>query len=175
MSETLLEVVKFVLPAILVLGTAYTLLKQLLDNQVLHKRLDMAREATSQSHSLKIQAYERLSLLMERISPPSLITRLREENMTAPEFQYTLITQLRSEFEHNLAQQLYVSDNLWVLIKSAVQETTSLINNQASTLPTEAGASDLGKAVLMAYIQYGEEYPTDIALRYLKAEVRNIL
>jgi hypothetical protein len=112
---------------------------------------------------------------MERISPPAIITRIREENMTAPEFQYALIIQIRTELEHNLAQQLYVSEEAWILVKSAVQETITLINNAALKLPPEAGAGDLARAIITSYIAYTESYPTETALRVLKGEVQQVL
>lgn len=174
MIEAVLDIAKILIPALIVFATAYYLINSFLKRQLELKKLDLAVNRSKDMVPLRLQAYERLVLLMERISPPSLIPRVRQENMTAPELQFALITAIRTEFEHNYSQQIYVSENSWLLVKSVVEEMITAINTAAQNLPSEASGLDLGKVLLRAMLGSEGVLPTERALAFLRKDVQSL-
>lgn len=120
---------------------------------------------------IRLQAYERVCLLLERISPAQLIPRVNNPEFSVGLFQQVLIQEIRNEFGHNISQQMYVSDEAWLLTKQAMEETIMLINNTAANLPEGAPGLELAKAILENVRQH-EIRPTSNALQYLKNEIR---
>ena len=121
-----------------------------------------------------MQAYERLALMVERISPASLIPRVKTSNMSARELQIALIENVRQEFEHNLSQQIYVSPTLWKLINNLKEEIIKMIMKIGTTLPEDASASEMSKAIFEFIINMKSEFPTSQILDLLKQEVKEL-
>jgi hypothetical protein len=120
---------------------------------------------------LRLQAYERFVLFLERIHPSNLVLRLNSPELSALQLQSLLVRTIREEFEYNLSQQLYVSDNSWELIKNAKEETIALINQAASQLPDGAMSGDLVRNVFASSIAKGK-LPVDEALDEIKKELQ---
>ena len=118
---------------------------------------------------LRIQAYERMILFLERISPPSLIMRTHHAGMTSHMLHAELLKAIRSEYEHNMAQQVYLSVGAWEMIRTAKEETTKLINITAQKMNESASGLDLGESLLNLSSQL-KKLPTDVAIEYLKKE-----
>ncbi len=125
--DVFFEILKIAVPAIIVFLTAYFVLKQFLQSQYQIQVLALRKERQHQILPLKLQAYERLSLYCERISPESLIFRLRTPGMTPEQLRYALLVAIHKEYEHNLSQQIYISENLWEIIRLAKNEILSII------------------------------------------------
>lgn len=174
MLETTLEIAKFLVPSLIVFATAYYLLNSYLDNQLKMRKIDLQTKKSNQVVPLRLQAYERLVLLLERLSPPNLIGRLRKDNITIPEMQLAMIASIRSEFEHNYSQQIYVSENAWAMVKSTIEESISTINATASQLPTDASPVDFSRSLLHATLQGSGSMPSERAISFLKKEVQTI-
>ncbi|MCX6305338.1 MAG: hypothetical protein NT040_10240 [Bacteroidetes bacterium] len=122
---------------------------------------------------LRLQAYERFVLFLERIQPSNLVLRLNSADLTALQLQSLLVRTIREEFEYNLSQQLYVSENSWELIKNAKEETIAMINNATSGLPEEAHSADLVKSVFETAISRGK-LPVETALEEIKRELQRL-
>lgn len=110
------------LPALIVFVVCYMLIKQFLKNKEAMEILEMQRLSSAKTLPLKLQAYERLILLFERISIPPLISRIRTKKMSSGDLQAALMIAIQQEFEHNVTQQIYVSDKLWEIIRLAKKE-----------------------------------------------------
>ncbi len=131
--ETLLEVVKYSVPALVV----YFLMRQFYKQQY---ALEMTRQRTKTSGeqvALRLQAYERLTLLTERIALPDLIGRINNEQITATLLQNALLIAVQKEYQHNIAQQIYVSSQLWQMIILLKNETLEAITNDYAQLTSE--------------------------------------
>ncbi len=122
---------------------------------------------------LRLQAYERFVLYLERIHPSNVILRLNSPELTALQMQSLLVRTIREEFEYNLSQQLYVSGNSWELIKNAKEETIAMINHAASGLPEGAPSADLVKMVFEVSISRGK-LPVETALDDIKKELQRL-
>ncbi|HXC04436.1 MAG TPA: hypothetical protein VNZ86_06765 [Bacteroidia bacterium] len=157
-------------PAIIVFLTAYYLVKSFLDNDA-RKRLTEIRIANQNLITpTRLQAYERLALFLERISPNSLIPRVNKQGMSARLLQTELIKAIRNEFEHNLSQQIYVSGHSWEMVKTAKEEIIKLINISSTKIPDTASSMDLSQMIINISAQV-PKLPTDVALEYIKREV----
>ncbi|MFK7904676.1 MAG: hypothetical protein AB8B69_06110 [Chitinophagales bacterium] len=174
MPEFLIEILKYVIPSLIVFLTAYFILSKLLEDGLKRQELERRIEQRSQALPLRLQAYERLALYLERISPHHLLSRNQGDFATAPEQQIVLISSVRMEFEHNITQQLYVSRKVWGLVKVTTEETITIINRVASSLPSDASGRDLIRAIF-EYVIESETSPTDDALEVLNAEAKQLL
>ena len=122
---------------------------------------------------LRLQAYERFVLFLERIHPSNLIMRLNNPELTALQLQSLLVHTIREEFEYNLSQQLYVSGNSWELIKNAKEETIAMINHASSTLSQDAVSADLVKMLFEVTISRGK-LPVETAIEEIKRELQRL-
>ena len=97
---------------------------------------------------LKLQAYERLTLYAERAALKNLVSRTYAEEMTARDMQLTLLDNLKSEYEYNVTQQIYVSAEMWKAITKLKDQNIFVINQVAAALPVNASSMELSKALL---------------------------
>lgn len=109
---------------------------------------EFSENASSLSHQMQLQAYERLTLLVDRIALPNLISRLNQSELSAKEMQLLLIQTIKQEFDYNITQQIYVSAAAWNAVKNLKDQTMLIINQFASTLSQEATSADLNKLLL---------------------------
>lgn len=168
---TLSELLKYTIPALIVLAAAYYLLKMFLDKESEKSQLQLRMDVQKISLPVRMQAYERLVLLLERIEPSGLLVRTNMPGMSALQFQSALIQAVRSEFDHNLSQQLYVSPKAWELVRNAREETIKRINTAAMKLKPEATSADLASAILIDDIDASQSAVKN-ALDQLKSEAR---
>ncbi|TLV01190.1 DUF7935 family protein [Dyadobacter luticola] len=122
---------------------------------------------------LRLQAYERMCLFLERITPSNLLLRLVPSAMSALELQQILLQEIRDEYNHNVAQQLYISVHAWEQITNAMNETVAVINQSAAEVSAEAPPSDLAKKIFSHVIEK-EVQPAAHALKVLKEEIRQL-
>jgi uncharacterized protein YjaZ len=122
---------------------------------------------------IRLQAYERMALFLERITPNQLLLRTSGSAYNALEFQRVLLREIREEYNHNLAQQVYMSTNVWEYITKAVNEVQSLINQAAGEVEANAPANDLAKKIFERVIRQDIQ-PCTEALKVLKEEIQRI-
>lgn len=171
--DVFLEILKITLPSIVVFIAVYFVIKRLLENEYDKRELELTREKAKDFTPLRLQAYERLILLLERISPNSLVLRTHKKGLRATQFQLELIKTIRAEYEHNLTQQLYVSSSAWKIVTGAKEEMVKLVSLAATGLEKDATAEDLS-AVLIKNTAEVTNLPTKVAIEYLKKEVRKM-
>ena len=170
----LLEIIKVTTPALIVFFTVYYLVKQYLASQYETKILDFKQNQHKTTIPLRLQAYERLSLFCERISIPGLVLRVRNENMTAAQLRIAMMIAIQKEFEHNITQQVYVSDNLWKIIKIARDDVVGVINQVYSEVDPKLDAKLFAQA-LFRFLEEREFIPLDKALFAIKKEAGLLL
>jgi hypothetical protein len=168
-----LEILKYTLPALIVFLTAWFLIRKFLENDLKMKRADLMLKNEQYIIPIRLQAYERLVLFMERISPESILMRLNRQGMTSQELHSELLAAIRSEFEHNLSQQIYVSRESWEVIKNARSNLLNIINNAAKSIEPGSPSIKLSQTILETIIE-NENSPTDIAIDYIKKELREL-
>ena len=168
------EVLKIILPALIVLATTYVLLKNYLDKQYDLKTIEYKESQQRITLPMKLQAYERLSLFTERINLPSLVFRLRAEGSTVTAFRVALMMAVQQEYEHNITQQIYVSRNLWEILRLAKDNVVNIVDEVAETLDPNADADELGARLLQFADQQSVTMQTK-ALEAIKKEAALVL
>lgn len=126
--NVILEIIKVTVPALIVFATVYYIQKQYVEGQLRMQNMKLRKSQQKDTLPVRLQAYERIALYCERISIPSLVLRVRQEGMTAADLRLSLLISIQKEFEHNITQQVYVSENLWKIVQFARDDTMSVIN-----------------------------------------------
>lgn len=174
MNATILgDFIKILLPAAIVLYAMYLTVKTFLDKELEKKVVELKARHMETVLPVRLQAYERMCLFLERISPNNLIVRLNDGNFSALEFQQVLLNEIRQEYNHNLSQQVYMSDQAWGLVKAAMEEIVLIINSSAAEVKADAGSIDLARMVFENILKQ-ELDPTTKALKFVKDEIRHI-
>lgn len=170
-----LEILKYTVPSLIVLMITYMIVSKFLTEQTTRRQLALFHETQNITIPLRLQAYERLALYMERISPRNLLNRVYQKDMNVAVYEAVLIQTIKGEFEHNLAQQIYVSRGVWETVRGVKEQEINIVNTMARRLNPEAPAKEL-HAVLMDYVLTAEgEQPTEVALQIITDESRRIL
>jgi hypothetical protein len=169
----ILEIIKYTLPSFIVFFTAHTILKQWKENEEKKGLIELRKQTTQQINPLRLQAYERAVLFLERISPPNLIMRISKSSVSAGELHTELLNTIRAEFEHNLTQQVYMNTASWEALKRGKEETIKLINISAAKINASEDAVELSKIILETAMQM-EKLPTQLAIDVIKSEVRTL-
>jgi len=164
---------KIILPVGLVSYGGYVLVKSFLDKQLEAMRLEQRKDLLKETLPLRLQAYERIMIFLERITPNNLIVRLNDNSYNVFQLQNILIREIREEYNHNLSQQVYMSDEAWNFVKKAMEEIIALINNSANELDKEAPSIELAKRIFENVLQTEEDI-NGMALRFIKSEVREL-
>lgn len=146
--EMFFELLKYTIPGIVVFITAYYLLKLYLDDRLRYEMSKQRNETLKITLPLRLQAYERLTLLCDRVSVPNTLLRIRMPGMTVGDLRGALMLAISQEFDHNTSQQLYVSDTLWQIISFAKNDTLNLVVQTAEDLDPKADSGLLVNALL---------------------------
>lgn len=171
--EVFLEILKYTLPSLIVFFAAYFVLRKMLENEREQQKLEIRKEKSKEFTPLRLQAYERLILFMERVAPTNLVMRTQKKGMSARYLQLELIKTIRTEYEHNITQQLYVSSNTWKVVTSAKEEMLKFVNLAASNMPEDATGEELAKLLIEKTAEV-QNLPTTVAVEYIKKEVRRM-
>jgi len=134
-----------------------------------------AGEISFTTKPLQLQAYERLVLLCERISLPSLISRVNQPGLSSKEMQVFLLESIKQEFEYNISQQVYVSQAAWDAVRNLRDQNMLMINSISKTLPPDAAAVDLNKRILDMIMKEENAALHTIALETLNSEAKKLM
>ncbi|MDT8394321.1 MAG: hypothetical protein RQ761_10775 [Bacteroidales bacterium] len=168
-----LEILKYILPSLVVFATAFYLIRTFLDHELKQSNEVKMDENRKASLPLRFQAYERIILFLERINPANMVLRVNKAGLSKEVFQTELLQTVREEYEHNLAQQIYMSDKAWEMVKSAKEEVLSDINTAAAKMTEKNTAADYGQQVISLHLE--KKNPAhDAALKFLKDEIREM-
>ncbi len=171
--KDLIEILKITLPSLIMLAALYYIVGGFFRNSEKRQKLKAIRGNQKLITPIRLQAYERLVLFLERISPESLVMRTNYPTKTCEQLHTELLQTIRAEFEHNLSQQLYVSVETWSSVKNAKNYTVTLINNAAKEMEDEAPAIELSRKILDMTMEL-EQPITDKAINELKREIQQI-
>ena len=171
--ETFLEILKFTLPSLITLIAVYFIVGGFLRNSENRQKLKIIRGNQKLITPIRLQAYERLVLLLERTSPEALVLRANYPATTCEQLHTELLQAIRAEFDHNLSQQLYVSVEAWNSVRNAKNYTLALINNAAKDIDGNAPAIVLSRKILDLTMHL-EQSIAEKAINELKREIQQI-
>ncbi len=166
-----MEVFKYILPAFIVMMTAYLMFDKMMSREDKKQRMGHDNERKSAVIPIRLRAYERLMLLIERTNPGTMAMHVIKPGMSCLEFQTLLLDYLRKEFEHNYSQQIYVSEQLWKAVCLTRETIVRHINNCAKEFKPDDAASKLAEMLIATYAS-AENNPTHFAADLLKTETK---
>jgi hypothetical protein len=182
-TELILQLSKYIIPAIVFFGSIYYFTNRWFEVQTTKNKIK-AQELKEKEQTnnrlkkhffpLQVDAAQRLVLFLERISPNNMIMRLFNPALPAKVFQQQLLENIRTEFEHNLAQQIFVSSEVWKMIVKSKEEVIQIINISSTELAPTALAGDLSQNIFKISAQLKTQ-PTEIAIELIKLEIRKSL
>ncbi len=165
-----LEILKLTLPSLVVFFTVYFMLKLLLEERQRMDAVLLRQDAQKITLPLRIQAYERLTLLCDRAAIPNTLLRVRMPGMTVAQLKHALLIAINQEFDHNTSQQLFVSETLWRIITVARQQTLLLITQAAEGLDPQAADEALVSRLFKMLEAQGENTPLQQAIVAIRTE-----
>lgn len=168
----LLDIIKFALAGLIVFFAAWFFVKEYLDQRFNFRMIELKKESVKHTLPLRLQAYERVVLFLERISPSNILLRLHVPGISAREMHSLIISDIRAEYQHNISQQLYVSATTWNVVKKIMEDTVSIVNSAAGALPEQATGAELSKSILIHLAGLESENPYDVALNIVKKDVQ---
>jgi len=178
--EAVIEFIKILVPASVVLFGAFWIVKMFIAKEIELKQLEVRSRNKEHIIPNRLTAYERMAIFIERMAPQSLLVRVnenafRDENgvISARDFQRMLLTEIRGEFDHNVAQQVYISETVWNQIRNAKEDLIITINDSASEMAPDATSLDLSKKIFEKTISKNVD-PLAHALSELKKEIQTI-
>lgn len=169
--DVLIEFGKILIPASVVLYAAYLMVRSFTQKEIELKRLEVRGKAIETVLPNRLHAYERMTLFLERMSPQNLLVRLNSGAMPAREFHQQLLAEVRNEYNHNVSQQVYISEDVWEQIKSAKEDLIVTINDAANEVGAEGSSLDLAKKIFEKTLIKPTD-PLAHALSELKKEIQ---
>ena len=162
----MIEILKYCLPALCVLLATWLVMHKFYKSETEKRLWELKRLSQKEISPLRMRAYERLALLLERTTPEHMLLDVNLTEMTILQLQQHMMRTIRMEYDHNLSQQVYVSDEVWQLM--------AFINALAQQMPAETTSLEYAKTLITAYATNGET-ANEKALQALKAEAQTLL
>jgi hypothetical protein len=172
--EVLLDILQITVPSLLVFLTAWVLLRNMIRNDQDKRRQELILQNSRTVTPIRLQAYERVVLFLERISLESLLVRTNSPGMSAAQLHSALLNSIRSEFEHNLSQQIYMTQQAWEVVNNARSNTIKIINTEFERAPQSATGIEYSRQLLEKVMEIEKE-PTKTAVEYIKNEVSRMM
>jgi hypothetical protein len=164
---------KILLPAAAVMYAMFLTVRSFLNKDFEKRLIDIKLKNGEIVLPIRLQAYERMALFLERISPHNLILRVNDPAYNVAQLHQRMLMEIREEYNHNLSQQVYMSDQAWSLIKISMEDVVSIINKSSTNMPPEAKGIELAKMIFENLVQRSED-PVSKALKFLKQEIQQV-
>ena len=170
-STKIIEILAYTIPSLITGGVAYYLFNSYFKDQQNTRRWLLQKEAQKDALPLRLQAYERMSLYLERINPTKLLIRIIPLSNDKNDYENLVISQIEQEFEHNLTQQIYMSDKCWTIILTAKNATIQMIR-MAAQKETVENANQMRELILNDLLE--KQSPSNAAFAFIKQEVSDL-
>ena len=170
-AEKVVDLILYAVPALITGLIAYYFFKEHTKNEDGRRRFLLHKDIQVNTLPIRLQAYERMTLFLERITPAKLLIRVSPTSSNKESYEALLIANIEQEFEHNLSQQIYMSDECWNIINAAKNATIQLIR-KASLLEKTNTANKLREVILTEMME--KRAPSDVALSFIKKEISEL-
>jgi hypothetical protein len=170
--DKIIELLSYTIPSAVTGVVAYYFFVNHTKNEERKLRLAILRENQKQSLPIKLQAYERMTLFMERINPSNLLIRITSINNDKAAYAKSLINTIDQEYEHNITQQIYISEECWSIIIASKNAIKQLITKSLAQESIK-NAQELREFILTSILNNNS--PATSALTYIKDEVKDLI
>jgi hypothetical protein len=171
--EALLQIALIILPAGGILLTAIFFLRRETSKELLNMQIELRKQRQEFFLPNRVEAYQRAVLLMERIHPNSLVMRLHNPGMPAKALQADFLKAIREEYDHNVAQQLFISPQAWQMVKNSKEETIKIINIAGNQMQATSTGMELSAKIFELVAEIGQ-LPSEITVELLKKELQEL-
>ena len=171
--DIFIEILRIIIPSLAIMVVTFYLVRSFLKNNERMRNTEYMIRSHEITVPLRLQAYERLTLFLERISLDSLLMRCNQPGMNSRQLHTELLNTIRSEYEHNLSQQVYMSVQTWEMVKNARAQMIKIINTAAEKTNPVLPAIELSKKILENMGEY-QKSPTQTALDFIKSEIQQL-
>jgi hypothetical protein len=171
--DAFINILQIIVPSLAIMVVTFFLVRSFLNNNEKMRKTEYMIRSHEITVPLRLQAYERLTLFLERISIDSLLMRCNQPGMNSRQLHSELLTSIRNEYEHNLSQQVYMSVQTWEMIKNARAQMIKVINTAAEKTNPVLPAIELSKNILEVIGEYPKS-PTQTALDFIKTEIQQL-
>ncbi|MEJ6791366.1 MAG: hypothetical protein QNK89_01130 [Lacinutrix sp.] len=171
MEDQLLNLLMFAIPSLIVGAIAFLFFREHVQNEDNRRKFLMLKQLQKEALPQRLQAYERFSLFLERISPNKLLTRVAPISSNKEDYSNLLANSIEQEFEHNLSQQIYVTDNCWSVINASKNATIQLIRN--ASISDKVDSADTLREVILKDMM-DRVPPSNAGLAFIKEEVGDL-
>ena len=171
-SDKILELLCYTLPSLITGGVAYYLFNSYFLDQQNTRRWLLQKENQKDALPLRLQAFERMALFLERINPTKLLIRIAPLSQDKNDYENLVIAQIEQEFEHNLTQQIYMTDECWTIIVTAKNATIQMIRK--ANMSDRVDSADKLREVILSDLME-KATPSSAAMSYLKNELKAFL
>lgn len=168
------DVFLYTMPALIVLAATWVVMYKLFRNEQQKREWELKKLSQKEITPIRLRAYERLALLLERTTPEHILSEINVAEMTVLELQQHLLRTILAEFDHNLSQQIYVSNELWDQIINARDQMGAFVAAIAKQLPEASTSTDYARLLISAYRSNGDT-PHQLAMDALKTEAMRLL
>ncbi|HMJ70061.1 MAG TPA: hypothetical protein VK508_14245 [Cyclobacteriaceae bacterium] len=169
--DALLDFIKILVPASVVLYAVYLMVRSFIIKEIELKKLEVRSRSIEVVLPVRLQAYERMTLFLERTSPQNLLVRMNQPGLTARDFHKLLLEEIRNEYNHNVSQQVYIGEEVWSLIKNAKEDLILEINEAAQSVSADMPSIELAKKIFEVALNKNVD-PVGHALSELKKEIQ---
>jgi len=170
-EDKLIEIMAYSIPAFITAGVTLVMLQKFYKSEESKRNFELLLENQKQALPIRLQAYERIVLFLERINPVQLLIRVSPTGSSKEDYVSLLSHHIQTEFEHNLTQQIYLTAEAWQIVLKAKNSTVQLIRKNALREHV-ANADKLREAIMIELTE--TDTPSNIAIRYLKEELKKI-
>ena len=170
-ANRLIDLFLFAIPSLITGLIAYYFFKEHTKNEDGRRRFLLKKDLQVNVLPMRLQAYERMVLFLERMTPSNLLIRVPPMSSNKEDYEALIIQNIEQEFEHNLTQQIYISERCWSIINAAKNATIQLIR-KASLLEKTDTANKLREVILTEMME--RRSPSDAALSFIKEEVSEL-
>jgi len=171
-DSKILEILAYCLPALIMGAIAYFVFNLHIKNENNRRNFLLHKENQKQALPLRLQAYERMALFLERIEPSKLLIRVTPNSPDKYDYENLLVFHIEQEFEHNLTQQIYISDKCWTIINTA--KSTLIQTIRKANMSDKVDSADKLREVILTDL-LDKQSPSSVALAFIKAEVIELL
>ncbi|HON19099.1 MAG TPA: hypothetical protein PK990_08020 [Salinivirgaceae bacterium] len=170
--EQIFDIVRWILPSFMVFIAMWLVMAKF---QIIERQKQLHEQQKKDSQTLlpiRLRAHERMLLFLERIDPEAMVMRMQRPNITVQEFHSQMLREIRQEWNHNVTQQLYLSDKTWIIIKNAKENVVKIINTEAGKLKPGDPSIKLSQVLLENFSR--NDSPTKEAIDALKNDIRQL-
>ena len=170
-EDKLLEIATYTLPAFITGGVAFVMMQKFYNSEESKRKFELLRENQKQALPIRLQAYERMVLFLERINPAQLLLRVAPISQSKDDYATLLVHHIQTEYEHNLTQQIYLTSETWDIVLKAKNSTVQMIRKNAIREDI-ADADKLREAIMLELTE--TEAPSSVAISFIKEELKRV-